>query len=94
MSGRAGNPGEVPNAPLRDAAEAHADSFGDIARRMGWTIRGKGDSSRLKRTLGLYPAVSTSKAGVRYEKPVRAVRYETALLIVDALGADPVDFGL
>lgn len=60
-------------------------SWGELCRRLGW-VQVKPDTSRLKRTLGLSP----NSEGKLQE----SVNYETALLLCEALGLDPVDVGL
>lgn len=82
------NPGEIDLAPIHAAVEARVRegaSWRSIALRAGWKSGGLGDSTNLKRRLGLKPVGGVTS---------RKMRYETALRIVEAINGDPVDFGL
>ena len=53
----------------------------EIVVNLGWTRRGRVDSSKLRTVCG-------------YQKPDKTVEYEIAVAIVEACHFDPVDFGL
>lgn len=90
-------PGEIPNAPVREAIERSGESWTSICRRLGWVRPDdRAETSRLKRRVG---AMATTKGGHNQKRSrelvvTKGMRYETALAIVQALGADPVDFDL
>ncbi len=98
-------PARVDNAPLREAFEASGRSAASVAKQIGWTEacadhRGqrvaawrRGDSSRLRRALGLRPDHTTHN-GRHYVNTRKTTSIDTALLIADALGLDPVDVGI
>lgn len=59
----------------------------EIARRMDFLSRGRADTARLRRTLGLVPMY-------RCKKPNTHVTYDTAVRLCEALEMDPVDAGV
>ena len=80
----------VPVAPLREAYLRSGLRLSDVARAAGWmNPDGHADTSRVARRLGLVPWASRGTATV-----AQAVNYETAVVLVRALGHDPVDFGV
>ena len=87
------------NAPIREAVE-HAVASGDytyssICRSLGWTRKrvkgGIGDTSRLKRGVGLLPSKDSSGNCTVF---TRTMRYDNAVRVVRAIDRDPVEFGL
>lgn len=75
-----------PTLPFREAVAASQLSLNEIALRMGWRIGNAGDLRRLKRTLGLQP-----NDDGHYQQ---YLSYDNAVAIVQALGGDPVDYGV
>jgi hypothetical protein len=81
-----GHPGKVPNDRLRDAFLASDRTAADVARSLGWLDkRGKAESSRVLRTLGLKDDVSGR--GTRSRR--RLIDWETGSLIAEAIGVGP-----
>lgn len=83
------------NAPIREAVEhamAEGDTISDICRRTGWMRpdRPYPDITRLKRRLGLAETTTHSHQTLL----TRTIRYDLACQIVEAIGRDPVEFGL
>jgi hypothetical protein len=63
------------------------DSYSRVCKRLGWVDeRGKADTSRLQRSIGLR-TISGGYFGHRMES-------RTAVQIIRAIGRDPVEFGL
>lgn len=89
-------PGEVPNAPIREAFEESGLNAATVCRRLGWvSSSGQPDTSRLQRRLGLRAGMKGGHGPARQSQATwAAVRYETAIAIVRAIDRDPVDFGL
>jgi hypothetical protein len=76
---------DVPAAVLEEAFHESGLSHSELARRLAWTHP---DTQRVKRALG-------TKRDPRTKSEVRlAVRYETAVKLIRAMGLDPVDYGL
>lgn len=71
---------------LQQARQDSGLSITELARRMGW-IRTTPDSSRMRKQLGL----ADQAAGRR---PIKSVTYERAIAMLEAMGFDPVDYGL
>jgi hypothetical protein len=91
--------GEIETAPIRAAVLAHiaatGETYSQIALRAGWKYGGygteRGDVTMLKRRLGMKP----TSAGPRSRRVCTiGMTYETALRILEAIGADPVEYGL
>lgn len=82
-----GRIGKVPVAPLRDAFLASPITAAEIARRLEWWDgRGCGDSSRVKRALGLQDDIKSSK-GTRTRRTL--VDAEIVERIALAIGVMP-----
>ncbi len=81
----------MPNRALREWRVAHCGlTPTELARAVGWFDgRGKPDSQRVRRSLGL---ASTMTKGVRYWREL--ISYNNAVALARAMGADPVDFDL
>ncbi len=82
--------GEIDPTPFRDMALKRVGEgyrWADLCERAGWP---RSDTSRLQRSLGM----RGSWCRGRKWPPTRLIRYETAVTIAHALGADPVDLGL
>lgn len=73
--------GRVPVAPLREAFLCSPVTAADVARDVGWWERGKADTSRVKRTLGL---LDDSNHGHRFRRTM--VDAETVELLAEAIG--------
>lgn len=89
-----GNRGEVPVEPIRRAVLGSPLTLSEVAYACGWVrpprpgeTRSYADTARLKRALGMI-------GSGRYMRPNQAMRQRTALNIIQALGHDPVDYGL
>jgi hypothetical protein len=85
-----GRPGKVPVGPVRDVFEASGLTAREVAREIGWvspqrrrdgTSILEGDSSRLRRRLGITKEISR---GLRYN--ARSIDAEVAGLIAEACG--------
>jgi hypothetical protein len=92
-----------PVEPIREAVQASDLPLNTIAVNLGYLrkTRGryiKGDTARVKRHLGIMPQynVKVRQSGqvYRHKAYSKNMKYETALKIINALGLDPVDFGL
>lgn len=79
-------PEDVETSVLKDAFEKSGLSLAELARRLQWYHP---DTQRVKRTLGINPELTRGCHIYR-----KAVRYDTALRIIRALDADPIDYGL
>ena len=79
-----GRPGKAPVAPLREAFLASAVTAADVARSLGWWASDKVDTSRVKRTLGIYPDKTRGCVFYRTFTDV-----ETIQRIADAIGISP-----
>lgn len=90
----------VPVAPFRERfleLEARGEiTPAQLAKHLGWTHHkwsgNWGDTSRVKRTLGLKPHASGRPSQRNYYRTM--VRVETAAKLCDALGLDPWEVGL
>lgn len=89
----------VPNAPIREAVRRAIGkgevNWHELSVRLGWSREHggytHGDTSRLKRRLGIMP--NTAARG--YERYYSEyIRYELACAIIRALDLDPVDYGV
>ncbi len=81
----------VPVAPFREAFERSGMSASEVCRRLGWIdSRGKPESTRLLRSLGLKDHYH--RDGVR--RLTQNIDYERAVRIARALDVDPVDVGV
>lgn len=78
----------IPVGPVREAVERSGVSLRELARRLDWW---RPDDLRVARRLGRLTTNSGHGGGRYYAKTIDC---ETALSIVDAVGADPVDLGL
>jgi hypothetical protein len=74
----------VDNSALRDYFLNSGLSATEVARRCNWTK--PGNSSRVLRALGVRP----------YKDDIcnKRIKIENALLLAEAMGADPIDVGL
>lgn len=99
------HPDLVPNAPLREAFLRSEMTASDVCRAIGWvrtcqrrgrrTLQTSGQTSRLKRALGLASSWHNRPYGRRrYESTQSHLSYGTAVSIALALGVDPVEVGL
>lgn len=83
----------VPVQPLQDAVIASGMTYGQIALRCGWIRndreRPTGDSTRLKRRIGMSPYTTRGKKHTQL-----FTSYENAVLIARAINADPIDVGI
>jgi hypothetical protein len=100
--------GEVDVAPLRDAflqldpaprpgrgGSVPKDAAVVVAARLGWVDRGRADGVRVRRVLGLRPYHSRSSRSPWHQRRLReTVTREMAVRVCEAMGYDPVDFGL
>lgn len=84
----------VPNASLREAVlrkVEQGESWSQLALCLGWRQGGSdpdyGDTSRLKRRLGVIPGSSRDNCS-------QQIGYDLAVEITNALGIDPIDVGL
>lgn len=75
----------VPVAPLRLAFLASGKSAVQVARAAGWWDGTSGDSSRVKRTLGLLPTVN----GAGHRQWRTRVDIDTVELLAGAIGVAP-----
>jgi hypothetical protein len=87
----------VPNAPIREAVEraialGELESFGELARRLGYGS----DSSRVRRLLGITKSWGGRRAlgGAKPPKCSTSMSYENAVAVVRAINRFPVDFDL
>jgi hypothetical protein len=83
---------DAPVEPFREAFERSGLSQGELARRLGWLNRNKGnspDSSRVARTLGING--HRSRGVVYYRKHVSE---DVAIQLCSALNVLPRDVGL
>lgn len=92
-----GKPGKVSNSKLREKFLDSTVPATEVARRVGWFCnRNNGrhdpDISRLKRSLGILSATST-RNGNKKKYVQKMIDIEAALLICDAIGADPCEVG-
>ncbi len=69
----------------------HGLTISDLCRRSGFTVTRGCDVSWLERRAGLKPEVC-SRTGRRMHR--RVVGYEVYVRLVEAVGGDPVDFGV
>jgi hypothetical protein len=81
---------------LREAFEASGLTAGQVARRMDWTYTDKrgyvfGDSSRVRRALGLLPARGGSDTEARLFK---TLTIDVAEAIAEAIGVERYEVGL
>lgn len=79
------------NIPVEVIQRAFADSGlsqNEVARRMGWVRSPTPNTDRVRRALGIKPT-----SGSRPKKQT-SVTYERALELIDAMGLEPVDYGL
>jgi hypothetical protein len=83
----------IPVARFREAFEAEAVPVATVARRLGWLEpRGRPDSKRVSRTLGLIAYThGPSRKGPRVGEFVTP---ETAEALCEALNVDPREVGL
>lgn len=79
-----GRPGKVPVAPLREAFLASSVTAADVARSLEWWCSGRVDTSRVKRTLGIYP---DKVRGRVFHRTVTDA--ETVMRIAEAIGISP-----
>lgn len=88
----------VPVAPLqerfiqlRDRGEITAN---ELALRLGWirSDTGSPDSTRVRRALGLKECLA--RGGDKHRRAQTNVRYETAVLLAEALHMDPHEAGV
>jgi hypothetical protein len=88
-------------APIREAVIAlvfseYGPSWTDLCRRLGWMEQRRdwngvqGEVTRLKRTIGYVPGGGKGRGW----KLRRLMTYDNAVKIVEAIDADPVDYGL
>lgn len=81
---------EVLQRAFRDSGMSKAA----VARELGWTRgpkNGVGDTSRFARAIGLAPWSRLIRGECRY---CATTRYERAVMIVQAMGLEPADYGL
>lgn len=76
----------VPVGVIQQAFDDSVISVGELARRMDW-VRVSPDVRRAKRALG-----RTQSGGNR--PPQKSVTYKRAVELIDAMGLEPVDYGL
>ena len=95
INNRNGNRGglrEIPVAPLRAAFLRSGMKRTDVARVLGWTdSRGCPDGQRFARAIGLVATPHGRGYGMQYRQ---TTSYERAVELAEAMGYDPVDFGL
>lgn len=84
-----GRPGTIPNELVREAFLRSGLSAGEVAIKIGWMQRGKGDGARLKRALGVLRC--RDENGSTYVN--RRINVETATLIAEAIGVDLWEIG-
>jgi hypothetical protein len=88
----------VDNTVLRDAVLRLGVEPGALAKSIGWMARHKGyeigDSTRMKRTLGLAPIGRRKRDPEGFARFQQTVGYDDAVKITRALGLDPVDVGV
>ena len=92
----------LPVAPFRRGAEEAVDSglftWSELAHNMGYhrqNGRPGGDTTRLRRRLGILPYSQSRRAGRKAPTYfAQTIHYDVACLLVEALGVDPVDFGV
>lgn len=87
----------MPNQHTADGAigvevvqQALADSgitISELARRMGW-VHTRPNLTKTNRALG------RSKASGSHEGAIKSVSYERAIALIEAMGLEPVDYGL
>lgn len=85
---RGGGVPKIDNTPLREAFEASSLLAGELAVRLDWLERGRPDSSRVKRALGVTQDVTRGKLTYR-----RLIDPEVAALMADAMGLMPWEVG-
>lgn len=89
-----GWPGKIDNTKLRDAFLKSGLEAAEVAARVGWTIRGvNGDTSRLRRSLGLIRESTRSSTGKHHWCVRTRIDAENAALIADAIGVAPWSVG-
>lgn len=92
-----GKPGKVPNERLREAFLASPLSVGEVALSIGWVTqrhgRMSGDTSRLRRTLGLLPESKRGRNGLPCRYMRSNVDAEIVGLIAEAIGVAPWEVG-
>lgn len=77
-------------APIREAFLRSGMTLSALALKVGWTReRGKPDTSRVGRQLGLMVALNRGRVELR-----QRVHYDVAVLFVRAMDLYPVDFDL
>ncbi len=75
--------------PFRKAVKESGLNFNEIAQKMG---QKSGEGSYVRRLLGEIPYYAS---GRRYPPKLSTrMRYETAVKLCQALGRDPIDFGI
>lgn len=83
----------VPVGPLAEAVEKSGISYGQIALRCGWVRSDRGtptgDATRLKRRLGLSEYTTRGK-----KHRQQFISYDRAVLIAEAINADPFEVGI
>jgi hypothetical protein len=84
--------GRIDNRGLREAFErqralGRVDST-LVAIRLGWESRGKPDTHRVNRALGISPDY-TGRRGKSWKGIRRTVNLETAAALCEAIGLDP-----
>lgn len=83
----------VPVAPLADAVVRSGIPYGQIALRCGWVRsdrdRPTGDATRLKRRLGLTEYTTRGR-----KRKQEFIAYDKAVLIAEAINADPFEVGI
>lgn len=83
----------VPVQPLQDAyvrvIQAGLYTESEVAMSLGWGVgRGKGDTTRLQRKLGLYPRRDTARSYAT------EIPYYLAVTIARVIGVAPMDVDL
>lgn len=82
-----GRPGKVPNEPARLVLERSRRTPGEVAREIGWLdSRGRADSTRLKRALGMMDETSRKPSGKVYRYRRQSVDAEVASMVAEACG--------
>ena len=80
---------KVANKPLREAFLASNLTAADVARRMGWFSRGYGDTSRVRRKLGLRPETSSGRNEKYGPRHRHHIDVEHAEALGEILGVAP-----
>lgn len=81
----------IRNRPLREAFERSGLTTAELAVRLDWMSRGRPDTARVRRSLGIAGGHRDVDGRMRRQ---RSIERENASAIVEAIGIAPMDVGL